>query len=66
MRPGKSGCTVPLWALPALQEALARIVAGHGRPTSATVASLAAHRARIEGQADSAVIDADDTPGGAA
>lgn len=50
MRPGRRGCTVPLWALEALHDAIGQALRKTTGPTTATVASLAAHRARIEAE----------------
>ena len=64
MRPGRKGCTVPLWALEALHDAIGRALRKTTGPTTATIASLAAHRARLAAQDGGLVIDP--TDGGAA
>lgn len=60
MQPSRIGCTVPLWAIPALRDALKSAIDQTAPPTAATIASLAAYRARIA-DAD-AVIDDSDRP----
>lgn len=57
MRPGRKGCTVPLWALEALHDAIGQALRKTSGPTTATVASLAAHRARLAAQDVALVID---------
>ena len=64
MRPGRKGCTVPLWALEALHDAIGQALRKTSGPTTATIASLAAHRARLAAHDGNLVIDP--TDGGAA
>jgi hypothetical protein len=64
MRPTPKGCTIPLWAIPSLQDALNIATRQTAGPTPSSVASLAAHRARIAAEAAREVIDPED--GGAA